>query len=71
MTLEPQLLHHSVAQTYTLGSGLVRFTTTFTYDRVRLTKFFVKSSVSLGSPTKPATRLNPCWWRRSKGTPVK
>lgn len=43
-------------------------TATFTWDMVRLTKLRVKSSVSLGSPTKPATRLSPCWWRRSRGT---
>ncbi|XP_033133970.1 uncharacterized protein LOC117127517 [Brassica rapa] len=36
---------------------------------VRLTRFLVKSSVSLGSPTKPATKLNPSSCLRSRGTP--
>ena len=55
----------------TSGKGLVRSTTTLTCERVRLTKFLVKSSVSFGSPTRLATKLRPCWWRRSSGTPVK
>ena len=39
----------------------MRSTSTFTCDKVRLTKFLVKSSVSFGSPTNPATKLRPCW----------